>query len=185
MGGLPILLLILASIAAAYLYTGGPYPLAYTGVSELFVVLFYGLVCSGAVYFVLTGMFGLTPLLLGLQLGLLCTIMLAINNLRDQVGDKLAQKKTLCVRFGTYFGRCEVTFLALVPFILNAGWWFLGNPIAAFLPFLTVPLALGLISNIWKVEPGVVYNQFLGKGALLHLLFGGLLGVSFVLETVA
>ncbi len=184
-GGLPVLAILLASVVAAYIYTGGPYPLAYTGISDLFVLIFYGWVCTGAVYYVLVGHYDSTAFLLGLQLGLLCTIMLAINNLRDTYTDSLANKRTLAVRFGTFFGRMEITLLSFVPFFFNIFWWFQGYTLSTLLPLLALPLALKLVRNIWTHDPGPLYNQFLGMGALLHLLFGFLLSISFILQRIS
>jgi 1,4-dihydroxy-2-naphthoate polyprenyltransferase len=179
-GGLPILMMLLASVTAAYCYTGGPLPLAYTGLSELFVVIFYGWVCSGAAYYVQGHSYDSAPFLLGLQVGLLSNIMLTINNCRDRLGDARVNKRTLAVRFGETFGKAEITFMALVPFLLNLFWWPLSY--ATLLPFLALPFALKLVRQIWKHEPGPCYNQFFGLGALLHFSFGLLLSIAFLIR---
>ena len=71
------------SLYLAYGYTGGPFPLAYLGLGELFVVLFFGLVAVGGSFFVQTGQWDWPAVILGLQVGLLSALLIAINNLRD------------------------------------------------------------------------------------------------------
>ena len=99
--GWPILVIGAISMALAYVYTAGPYPLAYTGfLSDIFVILFFGsLAVMGAVY-ILTGNWSTDAFIGGLQLGLLALSLLVVNNLRDETEDQQAGKKTLVVRFG-------------------------------------------------------------------------------------
>jgi 1,4-dihydroxy-2-naphthoate octaprenyltransferase len=174
-GGLPILLIGMVSILFGYAYTAGPFPLAYLGLGDLFVILFFGLVAVSGVVFLQNGSWPEEALVLGLQIGLHATVMIAINNLRDVKGDVLVGKKTLPVRFGKTFGRIEIAFLCLLPFVLNFYWLNKGFYWAAALPLLIFPLALRLCVLIFKNEPSPLYNQFLARGAGLHLIFGVLL----------
>jgi 1,4-dihydroxy-2-naphthoate octaprenyltransferase len=121
-------------------------------------------------------------LLAGTQVGFHSTVMIAINNLRDVVGDAKVNKRTLAVRFGKAFVRKEIIFLVFCPFILNLGWVIAGFYVAAILPLILLPLAARLIQDIWKTEPSSVYNGFLARGALLHLLFGTLQGIGLLLS---
>ena len=73
----------MASIVAAYAYTGGPYPLAYHGLGELFVMIFFGFVAVCGSYYVQTLTFDVRSLLGGFRCGSLAVVLLAINNLRD------------------------------------------------------------------------------------------------------
>ena len=82
--GWPILLIGLVSLYFAYGYTGGPFPLAYRGLGDLFVILFFGLVAVGGVYFIQTEVLRWSALVLGIQVGCLSTVLIAINNIRDQ-----------------------------------------------------------------------------------------------------
>lgn len=179
-GGWPIVALGLVSVAMGYSYTAGPFPLAYLGLGDLFVILFFGLAAVGGLYFIHTG--ALTPdvVWLGLQIGMHATVLIAINNLRDRQGDAKVGKKTLAVRFGVGFSRAEIAVLALGPFVMNLHWALQGKALAAGLPFLALPLALILVRGIFRNEPGPVYNKFLGMAAGVHLLFGLLLSAGLV-----
>jgi len=180
-GGLPIVALLLLSVICGYLYTGGPYPLSYTGVADFFVVIFYGFVAVGAVYYLQTGSLDAKALLAGAQAGLLATVLIAINNLRDIVSDGKANKRTLAVRFGVTFGRCEITLCALLPFVLGGFWITQGHFYAALLPWLAFPLSQKLIRNIWTHEPSRVYNSYFGMASLLLVFFELLLSVGLQL----
>ena len=106
--GWPLLAIGVTSIVAAYAYTGGPYPLAYHGLGELFVLIFFGFVAVGGSYYVQTLTFDVRALVAGFAVGCLAVALLAINNLRDVHSDRLSNKKTLAVRFGERFGRFEI-----------------------------------------------------------------------------
>jgi 1,4-dihydroxy-2-naphthoate octaprenyltransferase len=102
-GGWPIVIIGLISLAMAYAYTGGPFPLAYLGLGDLFVILFFGLVAVGGTYYLHTLRFSWSALIAGLQVGCLSAVLIAINNLRDHVGDRQVNKRTLAVLLGPQF----------------------------------------------------------------------------------
>ncbi len=179
-GGLPLIAIVLVSMLCAYLYTGGPFPLSYIGAGDIFVVLFFGFVATGASFYVQTGMITPSVLVAGLQIGLLATVMIAINNLRDHEGDAAGGRRTLPVRFGIQAGRIEITFCVLMPFVLNMFWWIVGMPAATILPMLALPIAWLVLHNIWRTSPSRQYNKFLGFAALLHLSFGSLLALGIL-----
>jgi 1,4-dihydroxy-2-naphthoate octaprenyltransferase len=182
-GGLPILIVGIFSVMMGYAYTAGPFPLAYLGLGEVFVILFFGIVAVMGVYFLHTnGGWGMISLWPGLQVGFHATVLIAINNLRDAKGDREVHKKTLAVRMGKNFSRYEIAFFVLAPFLMNAVWWIVGFKVAALLPLITLPLAAIILKNIFITEPSALYNKFLGQSALLHLLFGVLLSIGFVLQ---
>lgn len=180
-GGVPISVILAISILMGYLYTGGPYPLAYVGLGDLFVLLFFGLVGTAGMFYVLTGYVDVSCVVAGVQVGLLATMMIAINNLRDYDEDCISGKRTMAVRFGKLFVRFEIAAVALIPFAMNGFWFIQGNLYAALLPWLALPLAILLVREVWKVEPSSRYNQFLGMGALLHLFFGTLFSIGLVM----
>ena len=180
-GGLPILLIGVASIALGYSYTAGPFPLAYLGLGDPFVILFFGVIAVGGLIFLMTGSWPLDAVVLGLQIGFLATVLIAINNLRDCEGDAKVGKKTLPVRFGKKFARIEISMMALGPFVLNVYWFWRAGLWAGLLPFLILPLAIKIVKLIFATEPGPIYNQFLAKGAGLQLLFGILLSLGLTL----
>lgn len=180
-GGWPILLIGLVSVLLGYAYTAGPFPLAYLGLGDPFVILFFGLVAVGGVVFLMTGTWDLPAFWLGLQVGLHATVLIAINNLRDVRGDAKVGKRTLPVRWGVGFARGEIAVLALSPFLLNLFWWKEAGPWAFALPLLTLPLALKIVKMVFVTDPGPAYNGFLAKAAGLHLGFGVLLSAGLAL----
>ena len=180
-GGWVIVGIGILSLILGYAYTGGPAPLAYTGLGDVFVILFFGLIAVGGVYFLQTGTYSLSAFIAGLQVGFLATILIAINNLRDVEQDRKANKKTLVVRFGKSFARFEIFILIMGTFFLSLFWMYQGQIWAAALPILSFPLGLSLIVQIIKNEPGPIYNRFLAKSAGLHGLFGSFLALGFFL----
>ncbi len=106
-GGWWLLLVGTASVLCAWLYTGGPYPLAYNGLGDLFVVLFFGFIAVGCTYFVQAGPPDGTVLAAGLACGLLINNILVVNNYRDADEDRASRKKTLAVRFGRNFAKWQ------------------------------------------------------------------------------
>ena len=106
-GGWPLLVIGLASIACGYAYTGGPYPLGYNGLGDIFVFIFFGLVAVGATYFVQTEVITADVWLIGSGIGALAANILVVNNYRDAETDVSAGKRTLVVRFGRRFARAQ------------------------------------------------------------------------------
>ncbi len=174
-GGLPIVILGVASLACAWLYTGGPRPLAYLGLGEVFVIAFFGvLAVSGTLYLQQQRLSG-ASLLAGLQIGLHASVLLALNNYRDIAGDRKAAKRTLAARFGENFARRELTLLILSPYALGAIWWDTGQPTAAMLPLISLPIAIHLLHELHRTPPSSQCNPLLARAASLHLVFGALL----------
>ncbi len=106
-GGWIISSLLALSLLLAVLYTGGPYPLAYLGLGDLFVFLFFGPVAVSGTYFLQRELFSLDACIIGMGVGALSTAILCVNNIRDQEEDFVAKKKTLVVRFGKRWGQIE------------------------------------------------------------------------------
>nr|BFD65618.1 1,4-dihydroxy-2-naphthoate polyprenyltransferase [Bdellovibrio sp. HAGR004] len=178
-GGWVIVAIGIASVLMGYSYTAGPFPLAYLGLGDLFVIIFFGLLAVMGIVFLNTGEWMVEAFVLGLQIGLHATVLIAINNLRDHTGDRLVNKKTLAVRFGVKFSRWEIAALSFLPFVLNLYWWFEGYKIAAIVSLLAIPLAVKITKNIFNTEPSPSYNKFLGQAAGLHLVFGLLIALGF------
>lgn len=180
-GGEVILIIGILSLLLTYAYTGGPVPLAYKGLGEVFVILFFGVIAVAGMYYLQTLRFHWDVIVAGLQIGFLATVLLAINNLRDIKQDKEADKKTLAVRFGMKFARTEIAFLILVSFTLGFYWIFKGIYFAGALPLVLLPLSRSLIRATWEETPGPKFNHFLAQGALLHLAFGFQLSLGLIL----
>jgi 1,4-dihydroxy-2-naphthoate polyprenyltransferase len=180
-GGGIILLLGLLSLLFAYAYTGGPFPLAYLGLGEIFVILFFGLIAVAGTFYLNTLAFSVAAILAGLQIGLHSSVLLAVNNLRDLETDRAANKKTLAARFGLNFARRENASLVIAPFILGLAWLPLGYLWAFLLPLLTLPLAWWLARACLTATPDRQLNQLLAQAAALHAAFGLLLALAFLL----
>jgi len=171
-GGLPILIIGVVSLALAYGYTGGPFPLAYLGLGDLFVILFFGLIAVMGTFYLHTGMVSELSAIAGLQIGFLATVLIAINNLRDSPEDVKVGKKTLAVRFGARFSKVEITLLCYAPFLLGMAYESRGWIWAAYAPLIAVPLVSRLVRGIWTSQPGPIMNRFLAMAAAVHILFG-------------
>lgn len=180
--GIPILIIGIISVFLAYSYTGGPFPLAYLGLGDIFVLLFFGVIAVIGSFYVQSPQWHFLALIGGLQVGLFAVVLIAINNFRDMAQDKIANKKTLAVRFGAKFMKLEILFCLLLPFVLQVAWYQQGYVMAALLPFLVLPLSIFIFFNIYKTEPSEKYNKFLAKAGALHMLFGLLLTIGLFLE---
>lgn len=181
-GGWPLAAILLLSAACGYLYTGGPFPLAYLGISDFFVLLFFGWVSTGTVFYLQTGEVDFSCLLAGTQLGLLAIVPHAINNLRDHQSDAEVHKRTFAVRCGPRAARGEITLFSFLPFALGLLWLEAGSFLMALLPLISLPLVIGNVQAIWKTEPSRIYNAYLAKSALCELIFALLLTVGIVLR---
>lgn len=181
-GGAPILIIGLLSILMGYAYTSGPMPLAYNGLGDLFVILFFGLVAVGGLFYLLTGTYDLNAFILGLQIGFLSTVLIAINNLRDIKTDVLVNKKTLAVRLGVQRGRFWIAFLLIAPFITGYYWLYLQRWWVYAIPLFCFPLGLSIGKKIFRTEPSPEYNRFLAQSSAFNLLFSILIAIGFQIK---
>ena len=112
-GGWPIVMIGLTSITSGIFYTASPYALAYLGLGEVFVLIFYGPVAVAGTYYVQTLRFSWIACLYGLAIGFLISAVLMVNSWRDMEQDRKAGKKTPAVRFGKDFARQSYIFSLL------------------------------------------------------------------------
>lgn len=152
-GGWPVLAVGLAAIAAAILYTGGPWPYGYHGLGDLFTFLFFGPVAVVGTYYVHTGSVAPPVVAVSLPVGFLVTAILVVNNLRDIEADRRAGKRTLAVRLGARGTRIQYALLVGGAFVL-VGLLRLAGLLPAWfwLPWLTLPTALSLLGRVWRQE---------------------------------
>lgn len=179
-GGWPIVAIGLLSILSGIAYTGGPFPLGYNGLGEVFVLIFFGFVAVLGTYFVQAH--ALTPLgwWVALPVGLLSTAILAVNNYRDIQTDRKAGKRTLAARFGERFAKIEYAACVFGAYLVPVGLVALGKlGLFGLLPLLTLPLAAKLMRSM-LTESGPVLNKTLAGTGKLLLLFGILFSIGLV-----
>lgn len=180
-GGWPILAIGLVSLVMGYCYTGGPYPLAYKGLGDLFVLIFFGWIAVGGTYYLMTGTWNVSAFIAGTQVGLLGTVLIAINNLRDQKTDAAIGKRTLSVRLG-HLAHWEVTALILFTFALSFYWLQIGLWKVALYPLVVLPFALQLDRHLKLAVAGPSYNIYLARAAQVQLGFGALMTIGLYLS---
>jgi 1,4-dihydroxy-2-naphthoate octaprenyltransferase len=181
-GGVPILLVGIASIIAALAYSGGPYPLASHGLGDPFVFIFFGLVAVCGTYYVQA--LGLAPAALfsAIPPGLLITAILVVNNLRDIHTDRQSGKRTLAVILGVGGSRAEYAALLAASYAAVLLMWLFG----LFGPWVLLPLLSCVMA--WKTlsivlnESGRVLNEALAETARLALVFSLLFSLGIVLS---
>jgi 1,4-dihydroxy-2-naphthoate octaprenyltransferase len=160
------------SIAAAIAYTGGPYPLAYHGLGDPAVFVFFGLVAVVGTTFVQSGTAPPLAWLGAIPVGALATGILVVNNLRDVDTDRLAGKRTLAVRWGRRGARVEWAMLVGVAYAIPlVAWQGFGTTAWVLLPWLSAPKALGLWRVIREIETGPELNEALAETAKTGFIF--------------
>lgn len=180
-GGWPILLLGILSIVSGWAYTGGPMPIAYTPLGELFVVAFFGVGAVGGTYWLSTGRLDDVAIVGGLAIGLFAGAVLMVNNHRDVEADTRVGRKTLAILAGSRVSVWIYAALMLVPFVLLS---LLADNVSrghAWLALLALPLSLILIQRFAQEPPGRGFNRILAQTAQTQLVFGTLLCLGLVL----
>jgi 1,4-dihydroxy-2-naphthoate octaprenyltransferase len=160
-----------ASIASGVAYTGGPWPLGYNGLGDVFVFVFFGLVAVCGTVFVALGHVPALAWVGAVPIGALATAILVVNNVRDHTTDVKAGKRTLVVRFGRAFGVREYAAMWLVAWVVPtviAAW--LRAPSAA-LPLVTLPVGLRLVRAVSVLE-GRDLNPVLAATAKTLFVYG-------------
>ncbi|MDP2880446.1 MAG: 1,4-dihydroxy-2-naphthoate polyprenyltransferase [Azonexus sp.] len=178
-GGWPIVAIGLASLAAGWAYTGGPKPIAYGPLGEVFVFIFFGLVAVGGSYYLQTAGLTAMALIAAALVGIHAAAVITVNNYRDLDGDAKSGKNTLAVRLGRPLTRrlyaAEMLApYALLPLLAGLGW-------PGTLPLLSLPLAVKLIRRFHQEAPGPVFNSILAATAGLQLVFALLLTLAFTI----
>ncbi len=180
--GIAVVIIGVASILSGIAYTGGPYPLGYHGLGEVFVMLFFGFVAVCGTALVQVGAVPALAVVAALPVGALATAILVVNNLRDRDTDARVGKRTLAVRLGRPGAMLEYELLLLVSYAVPAILWLMGRgPSWMLLPLLTLPMALKLWRTTSRSE-GRALNPALGGTARLLLLHGVLFAAGIALS---
>lgn len=181
-GGWPILAIGVTAILAALAYTGGPFPLGYHGLGEVFVFLYFGLFAVAGTYWLQRH--AVTPLVwwAGAWLGLLSAAILVVNNTRDLANDARAGKRTLAVRLGPQGARAFYALLVGLPYLIPPVLVALGQaPWGVLLVWLSAPTAFVAARQIFRLE-GRALNALLALTGKLTLLYGGLLALGMIVS---
>lgn len=181
--GWVILAIGLLSLFFAWAYTGGKYSLAYIGLGDVFVFLFFGLAAVCGTYYLHHQVFSLSSVVLATGAGAIAVNILGVNNLRDIPTDSEVGKKTLAVRFGEGFARQLYFWLMVVSYLVPFVLVLMGYGYGVFLAFLSIPLAL----RQWRLvahERGKALNPALGGTAQLLFLYGVLISLGLLISRI-
>ncbi len=174
LGGLPIILIGIAAILSAIAYTGGPFPLGYHGLGDLFVFIFFGLASVAGTYFVQAGVVSPAAWWMTIPPGLIVTAILVVNNLRDLENDRKANKRTLAVRFGERATKIQYVLCLVIAYLtLPITSWFGITPWMSLLAWFSFPLAMQATRTV-LTQKGRPLNAALastGQAALFFSLF--------------
>ncbi len=181
LGGIPALAVGVFSILAGIAYTAGPFPLAYNGLGDVFVLVFFGFVATAGTYYVQALNVSELVLLVSVPMGLLITNILVVNNYRDADEDKLANKRTLAVIFGKRFARMQYALSIALSYVVVFYVYFRYDfSTAVLLPLVLSPLAVKLTKEIFSLS-GSALNETLAKTAMFSALFSVLFSIGMVL----
>ncbi len=177
-GGVVILAVGLASLAAGYAYSSGPRPLSYGPWAELYVIAFFGVVALAGSYFLqMQALPHWGVLVAGAAIGSPAAAVLLVNNVRDREADLAAGRRTLAGRLSPTAAAWLYGVLLLAPYpllVAALGWRGVG------LAWLSLPLAVWIAVSFDRAADGPAMNAQLGRTALLQTVLGALLAVELV-----
>lgn len=181
-GGPWLLVVGVASILCGVAYTGGPWPLGYHGLGDVFVFLFFGLVAVGATYFVQAGRIATEAVLAAVPVGLLAVNILVVNNYRDADTDTAAGKRTLVVRFGRPFARAQFALSLAAAFAVPAVFAVRARSAWPLLPLLLLPMAVRHIVRLRDTTAPAELIALLGDTGRLLAFYALLLSAGLALS---
>jgi 1,4-dihydroxy-2-naphthoate octaprenyltransferase len=181
--GWQLLIVGAASILAGVAYTGGPRPYGYEGLGEAFVFLFFGVVAVAGSFFVQVKHLSWEAFALSVPVGLLAAAILVVNNVRDIDSDRRAGKQTLAVKLGRERTRGLFAAVIYLAYVLAPVTWVFGPTTAwVMLPWLTLPLATGVVRVVRNRTDGPSLNGALAQSGMLQLAFCMLLSAGLLLS---
>jgi len=181
-GGWWLLLVGVASVLCAWAYTGGPYPLAYNGLGDVFVVLFFGLIAVGCTFYVQTGFISPEAFWLGLAIGLIINNLLVVNNYRDIDEDRQAEKRTLVVLFGRKWASVQYGVSLLLALVVAFGFGFLGLGFWVFLSALPIAFGFRVNQSLIHAKSAKDFQLCLKRTALVAIGYSVLLSLALVVN---
>jgi len=169
--GWPVIAIGIPSLFLAYGYTGGPFPLAYRGMGELFVLLFFGFIAVAGTVFMQTGLWPAEAWLLGAQVGLLSCVLISINNFRDREEDATTGKRTLAVRFGPVAAVALVWLEIKIAAFGGLAWIAFGKPVLMLASLPVLLLGMRILWSLLTEPAGPKTNRLLALAGLQLVLF--------------
>ena len=179
--GWPVLAIGIPSLLLAFGYTGGPFKLAYRGLGEIFVILFFGFVAVMGTVFVQTGTWPNEAILLGAQIGLLSAVLISVNNLRDREEDATTGKRTLAVRFGPKSAVAVIWLEVKIAAFAGLGWIAFGHPKLAIAGAPVFLLGLRIVWGVMTFPPGPAFNRLLALGGVQLIIFAAAYHVAAIM----
>lgn len=181
--GWPVLVIGVVSLVMAWMYTGGPFPLAYHGLGDVFAFVFFGVVAVTGTYFVHATSWSADAFVLSIAPGCLAANILGVNNIRDIPGDRSAGKITLAVRIGGRAARW--LYVGLVATALLVPSLALRSHRGPFVmvPLIAAPLAI-MVSIVLFRRTGAQLNPVLGMTALLYMIYALAMSAGLVMSAV-
>ena len=169
-GGISIVFIGLSSFILAYLYTGGPFPLAYNGLGDIFVFIYFGIIAVLGTYYLQTGFIDIAAMYLAISIGAKNVLLLIINNIRDYKTDRAVHKNTLIVLFGLYFGKFQallmliISYVAIYKLALN-----IQSINIFYISLFSIPLSINILCDT-LIKQDSQLNRTLGKISILLIL---------------
>lgn len=180
-GGIFILSIGVLSLFFAYAYTGGPYPLAYKGISDIFVLIFFGVIAVTGTYYLQAHRLIPEVIIASLAPGFLSMNILGVNNIRDINTDKMVGKITLAVRMGEKPAKIMYVIINLLAFIVPVILYFSLENRYFLMPLLVFPISLVICLNLFK-SSGPMLNKILAQTGLVLILYGIANAISFIIK---
>jgi 1,4-dihydroxy-2-naphthoate octaprenyltransferase len=180
LGGWPVILIGVAAIISAIAYTGGPFPLGYYGLGDLFVFIFFGLASVAGTYYVQAGFVSAAAWWMTIPPGLMITAILVVNNLRDLENDRKAGKRTLAVILGERNTRAQYLFCITIAYLtLPCAVWIGVLPWTSLVAWVSIPIAFRA-ARVVLTQKGRPLNGALAGTGQAALAFGLLFWVGLL-----
>jgi 1,4-dihydroxy-2-naphthoate octaprenyltransferase len=175
----PLLILIgILAIAAAWGYTGGKNPYGYSGLGEVSVFTFFGLVATMGTYYVQTEHLTVLSFIVSIPMGALACAILEINNIRDRAQDELVGKRTIAVRLGDTKTRWLFVSLLLLAHVAA-----LATLVpTALLTLLLMPMSYSISKLVLSGVSGKDLIPVLGRTGKLQLMFSIVLALALAIQ---
>ena len=181
--GWVVLVIGILSLIFGVLYTGGPFPLGYNGLGDLFVFIFFGIVAVMTTYYVNALEWSEASFWASLAVGGLCVNILVVNNLRDVEQDRKSGKRTLGVLFGETTLKLEYLLMVVLAFAIPPHFYVqLGYNSWIMLPYISLPLAGYYTYKIWTEKDKSKLNPMLERTAQYMVVFGVLFSIGILMN---